>query len=109
MSKNPYQNVDLTQFSPIELGRIDGFVIFRFNLMDTKKFDGCVFRDYLFRFLFDECEGEFHLGNDDRFIQISPHDLILAVRPVDYAKVIRRDWLNHYAVAEMRAGIQIDR
>lgn len=94
-NSSPYDRVSLHRFTATEMGQERGYIIFKITLSTSDAFSACVFRDHFCRFLLDDMEGDWHLGNDDKFIRFSKDDLTLAIQPIDLEKIKTRQWLNH--------------
>lgn len=92
---NPYDAVNIDSFVISEHSRSDDNVVFRVHLADHKAFDGCVFRDYLFRALFDHTKDEFLLGNDGTVADFGVKDLAMQVSVRDAAKLKSIGWLDN--------------
>ncbi len=92
-TQNPYEAVDLDAFRIRHVGLIRDREIFHIVLTGHKGFPAVVFRDQLVRFLFDHMQDEWHLGNDDRYIQFSLDDLCLALSPRDAERFNAYGWL----------------
>jgi hypothetical protein len=90
---NPYDAVDIDAFRANSVGVIRGREIYHIVLTGHKGFPACVFRDHLVRALFNFTKDEWHLGNDDLFIQLPLDDLCLAVSPRDAATLKAYGWL----------------
>lgn len=60
---NPY-DVDLSQFETTYAGFADGYHCFRLHLVDRPGFDACMFQMAVSQWLFDQTQGDWHMGND---------------------------------------------
>lgn len=90
---SPYDLVDIADFKIEPIGVERGFHIFKIETSTHKPFDACVFRQHLVDFLFDHMKDQWHLGNDDTFIQFGEDDLTLALSPNDAGKFRAYGWL----------------
>lgn len=91
---NPYDAVDIDAFGIARVGVIRGNEVFHVRLSNHRGFDAVVFRDHLVRFLFEHMQDQWHLGNDDRFIQFSLDDLCLALSPRDAERFNAYGWVR---------------
>ena len=94
LSMNPYDAVDIDSFHIRHVGMIRGYEIFHVVLKPHKAFPAVVFRDHLVRFLFEHMQDQWHLGNDDKFIQFSLDDMCLALTPRDAERFNSYGWLR---------------
>lgn len=62
-TQNPY-DVDLSSFEVNYVGFDDKFYCFRLELRDQPKFDSCMFQMAVSQWLFDQTQGQWHMGND---------------------------------------------
>jgi hypothetical protein len=93
LAMNPYDEVDLDAFRITRVGAMRGREVYRVILKGHKGFPTSVFRDHLVRTLFAYCRDDWHLGNDDRYIQFDVDDLCLAITARDADTLRSYGWL----------------
>lgn len=92
---NPYHIHDPKAFRLRYLGIKNGFTIFMVHLSSAKGIEACNFRGHLSNFIIKEMDGEAHLGNDERFIRNTKHNLVLAVKEnTDIDKLKKTYWVK---------------
>lgn len=79
MATNPYTRINPQSFLLRRFGQLDGTTIFLVVLAGHKPLDACIFRRHLVDFMMAEFEGEWHLGNDDRYIRDLGNNLALGI------------------------------
>ncbi len=90
---NPYERVDIDAIPISQAGVVQGLHLFHIKTSAVKPFDACVFRQNLVDFLFDNTRDEWHLGNNDRYVQFSVDDLSLVLSERDAERFISYGWL----------------
>lgn len=90
---NPYDAVDISAVQIEPMGIERGLYVFKVETSTHKPFDACVFRDFLVNFLFEHMQDDWHLGNDDRYIQFSEDDLTLVLTERDALRFRAYGWL----------------